>query len=75
MNVTLGIDKLPETGEFRVSWIEDGRYNEDKSYYTNYEIDAVGTLLSQVKDEIVRGSKVSISGNKLTSRLVRKYLK
>ena len=48
-NVKLKIEKDRGTGEFVVKWIENGKFNDDKSYYTDDEQDAVDTMKDMVK--------------------------
>lgn len=43
-NIQLRLMKSQETGEFVVAWYENGKYNDDKSYHTNDQKDAMGTM-------------------------------
>ena len=47
--------RKPETGEWVVKWYVDGKYNEDKTYYTNDKSDADDTY----KDMAARASKMN----------------
>ena len=44
---TVKIDIKKKRGEFCVRWIEDGRRNEDRCYYTEDPNDAEGTAQVQ----------------------------
>lgn len=76
--IELGITKVKDDGgyttdEYRVFWKEDGRYNEDKSYYTDSPDDAAGTLKMLAQDLGSMGSGFRISDAKMTSSLMNKY--
>lgn len=43
-SVKLQIAKDSDTGEIAVRWIEGGRFNMDKSYFTNDVTDAINTM-------------------------------
>ena len=43
-NIKLVLKKDPATQEFAVRWYEDGKYNEDKAYYTDDKQDAIDTM-------------------------------
>lgn len=47
--------RKPETDEWVVKWYVDGKYNEDKTYYTNDKSDAEATY----KDMAARASKMN----------------
>ena len=49
-NVKLKIVKDTDTSEYIVRWIENGKVNDDKSYYTNDLKDAIGTLKLMAKE-------------------------
>jgi hypothetical protein len=40
----LTLKRKPETNEWVVQWVENGRVNDDKSYYTDDKQDAIGTM-------------------------------
>jgi len=42
--VKLKLEKDKGTGEWVVKWIENGKFNDDKSYYTDDKEDAIGTM-------------------------------
>ena len=44
MKVDLKLKRLPETDEWRVSVFIDGKYSEEKSYYTDDKQDAIDTM-------------------------------
>lgn len=44
VSIRLALKRLPDTDEWRVSYLENGRLNDDKSYYTTDRQDAVATL-------------------------------
>lgn len=48
-NVKLILKKDPATQEFAVKWYEDGKYNEDKTYYTDDKQDAIDTMDDMIK--------------------------
>ncbi len=71
--VTLSIKRKPETNEWKVVWVEDGKYSEAKTYYTDDPEDAVGTLRWLLTDYAAKGVDVEVSEGKETSRLMEKY--
>uniref|UniRef100_A0A6M3M3R0 Uncharacterized protein n=2 Tax=viral metagenome TaxID=1070528 RepID=A0A6M3M3R0_9ZZZZ len=54
----LVIVKIPETGEYKVKWIENGIYSEAKSYYTDDHQDALDTLRAMENEGIRMGYKI-----------------
>lgn len=48
-NVKLVLKKDPATQEFAVRWYEDGKYDEDKTYYTDDQQDAIVTMNDMIK--------------------------
>jgi hypothetical protein len=42
--IRLTLKRLPATNEWKVCWIEDGKLNEAKSYYTDDKKDAMDTM-------------------------------
>ena len=50
--------KVPETGEYKVKWLENGKYSEDKTYYTNDYQDALDTLRAMENEAIRAGYKI-----------------
>ena len=75
MYIQLGINKVEETGEFRVNYKENGRSNEDKSYYTDDEEDAIRTFVVEYNKARKRYGKTNVgkAWGKLTTRLLDKY--
>jgi len=67
--IKVGISKDRETGEFRVYWIDAGRYDEPKTSYHDDPDDAAGTLLHVMNHypEVVMSSSV------LTTSLMMRY--
>jgi hypothetical protein len=45
-SVKLTLKRLPATNEWKVCWIENGKLNEAKSYYTDDKADALATMKS-----------------------------
>jgi hypothetical protein len=45
--VVLGIKKLPETDEWKLTVKINGKYNEDESYYTDSSLDFIRTADSE----------------------------
>lgn len=56
--VKLKIKRLADTNEYRVSYFENGRYSEDKSYYTTDKDDATATQGEMEKEARAQGHKV-----------------
>jgi len=54
-NVKLKLRKLPETNEYQVAWYEDGKYNEDKTYYTDDLEDAILTSKAISEEALEHG--------------------
>ncbi|MHA2069461.1 MAG: hypothetical protein ACXABY_34295 [Candidatus Thorarchaeota archaeon] len=76
--ITLGISKVRDDGgyttnEYRVFWLENGRYNEDKSSYHDDPEDAVGTLIATMARARELGYEVQITKAGYTLKLVAKY--
>ncbi len=72
--VKVGISKVREAGGYttnvyRVYWVENGHYNEDKSSYHDDPEDAVGTLLSVLD----RHPETQLTEARYTLDLVAKY--
>lgn len=60
-NIQLGIRRLPETGEYKLTWKQDGKFRETFSYYTDSEPDVIATLMSETYSLRKAGNKVSVS--------------
>ena len=58
--VRLVVIKVPETDEYKVRWMENGKYSEAKSYYTNDYQDALDTLRAMENEAIRMGYKVKV---------------
>jgi len=67
--IELGIQKLPETGEYRVNWYEGGERSEEKSYYTDDLPDAQGTLVAMATEGISAGNAVRVRSSRFTENL------
>lgn len=76
----VGINKISETGEYKIYYrqgarlvdgkLVGGRYNENLAYYTNSELDAALTLINIAEQEQRRGNDVWISNSKLTQSVL-----
>jgi len=53
--VKLKIKRLPETNEWKVCWYEDGVLNEDRSYYTDDQEDALMTARAMANEAYQMG--------------------
>ncbi len=76
--IKVGISKVRDDGgyttdEYRVYWVEDGRFDEDKASYTDDPQDAVDTLVS-VYDKYARlGADIAITKAKFTRDLMERF--
>jgi hypothetical protein len=48
-NIKLVVKKKSSTGEWVVRWFENGKYIEDKSYFTDDKQDAIDTMKDMIK--------------------------
>lgn len=60
MNLVLKIRKVSETGEWRVEWWENGRYDEEKTYYTDDYEDALLTAKAEAGAARLEGYVVEV---------------
>lgn len=56
--IKLRIKRLPETEEYKVTWTQDGKLSEAKSYYTTDRKDAELTLIDMAQRARGRGHTV-----------------
>jgi len=75
MYIQLKISKVRGTGEFKVVYKEDRKINENKSYYTDDEEDAVNTFVSMYNAAREKYGKNNVgwAWTDLTDRLLKKY--
>jgi hypothetical protein len=59
--VQLGLKRLPETNEWKITWKEDGVYKEGPTYYTDAFDDAVMTAVAERKRLVDKGGRVSVT--------------
>lgn len=71
--VTIGITKNPEFGEYKVFWNEGGRLNEDRACYDTDPESVVDTMIAQVRWAQRNGYNVKISGARPTQDLLRRH--
>ena len=57
--INLSIKHLPETGEWKVVYLADGKYSETKSYYGCDEQDAVQTRNRMITEAVEQGHEVN----------------
>ncbi|KKL19553.1 hypothetical protein LCGC14_2464330 [marine sediment metagenome] len=76
--VRVGISKVRDdagytTDEYRVYWVENGRYDEGKASYHDDPEDAVGTLVAIHRRQSELGQDIEISEAKFTRNLMRRF--
>ncbi len=76
--IKVGITKTRDgggytTGEYRVYWMENGRYDESKASYTDDPQDAVDTLVAIHRRHSDLGEDIAISDAKFTRDLMRRF--
>lgn len=71
--VVLDIQRDKETGEYSIPWVESGKRNEDRTYYTDDLEDARHTLTAQIQWAQRNGYNVRIKGNKFIPDLFRGF--
>lgn len=57
----IGYKSLPETGEHKMTWMEDGQWRESKSCYETDKDAIRGTIRSEVKRARESGCQVSLT--------------
>ncbi len=76
--VRLRIRRDTEWGEYVVEWLEDGRVDEDKSYYTGgidsaSAADAVYSAIDMIERASSSGVLIGFNKDKRTLGLVERY--
>lgn len=76
--VKLRIKKDLEWGEYIVQWVEDGRVNEERSYYSggadpDHAEDSVYTLIAMIDEARHFGITAEPNDDKKTIGLIAKY--
>jgi hypothetical protein len=71
--VTIGITKNPEFGEYKVFWKEGARLDEGKACYDTDPESTVDTMIAQIRWAQKNGYKVKISGARMTRDLLRRH--
>ncbi len=67
--VVLDIKYDRELGEYSIPWIENGKLNEARTYYTDSLEDARGTLVVIIREAQNNGYEVRIKGNRFMAGL------
>ena len=73
--IVLGITKVKDTGEYKIYWKENGRYDEAKAYYTDDLEDAKSTFIDILFRAQQAGYDVRVAGDKFIPDMFRRSFK